>query len=308
MRKILSAIAALFMAFAGLVAETGSASADTPPFWVSHVYMNIGNTASQTQASQYTQLIGSLRAAAGHAWRDGVMQTQSSSDHSLIRLDLAQGNARIALWFTPDNLYLRGFTTTSGATFSFNDFNLQAAMQPATAYGNSDLLPAAATGGTYITLPFSSNYNNLVQVAGRDRAAMPISWNDFFNSFYNLAYADQGTPATNQAIARDLLFMIQYTSESARFNDVFGVMSDIMGNAARFYNGLPALQQEVENDWTQMSRYAINVSNGTNPAPLYVGPNAGNVSSFNDVQRFLALAMGTSGSTSPTGDWNHSEL
>ncbi|MEZ0107948.1 hypothetical protein ABH920_001946 [Catenulispora sp. EB89] len=305
--KVLSAIVAFFTALAGLVVGAGNANADTPPWWVSHVYMNIGPTASQTQQSQYGELIGSLRAASGHAWRNGVMMTQSPSSHSLIRLDLAQGNANISLWFTPDNLYLRGFTAADGATFSFNDFNLQAAMQPAGGFGNSNLLPAAATGGTYYTLPFSSNYNNLVQVAGRDRAAMPISWNDFFNSFYNLAYADQ-TAANNQTIARDLLFMIQYTSEAARFNDTFGVMSAIMGATAVIYNGLPPLQQEVENDWSQISRYAINQSNGTNPAPLYIGPNAGTISSFSGVQRYLALGIGTSGDVSSTGDWNHSEL
>jgi hypothetical protein len=172
---------------------------------------------------------------------------------------------------------------------------------------NSNLLPAAATGGAYYTLPFSSNYDNLIQVAGRDRSSMPISWNDFWNSFYNLAYADQ-TAASNQAIARDLLFMIQYTSEAARFNDTYGVMSAIMLSAAAFCNGLPALQQEVENSWSQICQYAINQSNGTNPAPLYVGPNAGTLYSFSDVQRYLALGIGTSGDVSPAGDWNHSEL
>ncbi len=237
--KVLSAIVALFMALAALVAGVSSASADTPAWTVSHVYMNIGDTASQTQQSQYSQLISSLRAATGHAWRNGVMLTQLPLNHSLIRMDLARGDARVVLWFEPDNLYLRGFTTADGATFSFNDLDLRGYMASPSSWGStSNLLPPAASGGTYYTLPFSSNYNNLVQVAGRSRDNMPITWNDFWNSFYNLAYADQGTPASNQAIARDLLFMIQYTSEAARFNDTFGVMSAIMGSTSANYTGL----------------------------------------------------------------------
>ncbi|SCF73557.1 Ribosome inactivating protein [Streptomyces sp. DconLS] len=126
---------------------TAPAQADTYQWWVSHVYMNVGDNASAGQQAQYAGLITSLRNAAGHSWRSGVMPTQTPASHALIRLDLSHSGATLQLWFTPDNLYLRGFTTAAGTTFTFNDYDLRAAMQPATAVGNNGLLPPRCLGG-----------------------------------------------------------------------------------------------------------------------------------------------------------------
>ncbi|MEZ0090823.1 ribosome-inactivating family protein [Streptacidiphilus sp. EB129] len=308
--RILSAIAALIISLATCILGTGAgtASADTGPYWISHIYMNIGDTGNQSQQSQYASLITSLRYAAGHDWRNGVMMTQTPQTHALIRLDLSRPDgSTIWLWFTPDNLYLRGVTTTSGATFSFNDFDLRGAMQPATAFADSGLLPPAAWNqGAYYQLPFGSSYNSLAQAAGRGRDSMPLSWNDMWNSFYDLAYADQ-TLSNNQSIARDLMFFIQYTSEAARFYDVYGVMSAIMVDPTNNYGNLPPLQQELENSWSQLSQFAIGTSNGTNPPPLYVGPDVPTFNSFGDVQSRLAIGIGPN-DVDPNGDWNHSEL
>jgi Ribosome inactivating protein len=224
----------------------------------------------------------------------------------LVRLDLSYGDTTLQLWFTANNLYLRGFTDTNGNTYGFSDFNLQNYMRytvsPASQpNANAGLLPAAATGGAYITLPFASDYNDMVQAAQRGRDTMPISYNDLWGSWTNLANA--GGAVDSQAFARSLMFMIQFTSESARFNDVYGVMADIMGNFGREYNGLPAVQQELENNWSQISQYAINLRNGTTPAPLYVGPNAGTLYWMGDVQARLAEGMGRPFDVSPTGDW-----
>jgi Ribosome inactivating protein len=310
--RFLGVVAALAITLTAFISGTGTAKADTNQWSVSHVYMGLGNGPSQTQQSQYYGLITSLRNAAGHAWRNNVQMTQLDAIHSLIRLDLTYAGTTLQLWFTGNNLYLRGFTDTQGNTYSFDDYDLQGAMRPASAFSyGGGLLPT----GAFYTLPYGSDYNSLVQQAGRGRESMPISWNDMWGSYSNLANADGANGASDvQNFARSLMFMVQFTSESARFYDVYGVMADLMLNYgtqvgdAGYYYGLPAVQQELENSWSQISQYATNLSNNTNPPDLYVGPSTGTLTSFGDVQARLAEGIAIPTEVSTTGDWWHTEL
>jgi hypothetical protein len=104
-----------------------------------------------------------------------------------------------------------------------------------------------------LPLSFGGNYNSLTQAAGRGRETMPISYFDVWNAIFNLAYED--THNNQQGIARSLMLMIQFTSESARFNDVCGVMSDVMHSSGSSYPGLPMLQQQLENNWASISQF-----------------------------------------------------
>jgi hypothetical protein len=313
---LLGSIAALAMALTMFISGFGTARADTAQWSVRHVYMNLGSP-GQSQQSQYYGLIRSLRDAAGHAWRNNVQMTQLDDIHSLIRLDLTLAGRTVQLWFTGNNLYLRGFTDPQGNTYSFNDYDLQGAMRPASAFSSGgDLLPQAARGRQYFVLPYGSDYNAMTQAAGRGRDAMPISWLALNQSFLSLANVPGTT--NNQSLARALMFMIQYTSESARFYDVYQVMYNVMGNVPGLgdaglgqparYDGLPAAGQEYENNWSQISQYAINLTNGRNPGPLYVGPSAGTLYNFNDVQNHLAEGIGMPSRVSTTGNYRHTEL
>jgi hypothetical protein len=312
----LALIAALAIALTSFISGIGTARADTPQWSVSHVYMNLTVAPGQSAQSQYYGLIRSLRNAAGHSWRNNVQMTQLDDIHALIRLDLTLENRTVQLWFTGNNLYLRGFTDPQGNTYAFNDYDLQGAMRPASAFSSGgDLLPR----GQYFVLPYGSDYNAMTQAAGRGRDTMPISWIALNASFLSLANAP-GTPGSTdtQSRARALMFMIQYTSESARFYGVYQVMYNIMGNvlglgdAGRYelarYNGLPAADQEFENNWSQISQWVINLTNGRNPAPLYVGPTAGTLYNFNDGQNHLAEGIGMPSEVSTTGDWWRTEL
>jgi hypothetical protein len=301
-------IAALAIALT-FISGIGTAKADTPSWTVSHVYMNLGPPGQSAQ-SQYYGLIQSLRNAAGHTWRNGVEQTQTTDTHSLIRLDLtaptANGPATVQLWFTANNLYLRGFVDSRGTLYSFNDYDLRAAMMPASSFtSGGNLLPSAATSnppGPSVILPFGSDYSSMTQAAQRNRGDMPVSYEALANAFLTLA---DGSRSGYLPIARAVMFMIQYTSESARFYDVWQVMNNIMGNTPingvypPAYNGVPAAAQEFENSWSGISQYAISLSNGSNPADYYVGPNAGTLTNFNDVQFHLAEGLGIPSQVSP---------
>jgi Ribosome inactivating protein len=289
------------MALTGvMIGGAGAAQADVPSYSITHVYINLGNAGPSAQ-SQYSQLIGSLRAAAGQAYRDGVIATQYYNVNSLIRLSLAYQNVHLDLLISPNDMYVRAFTNNVGQTFQFNDpdYNLEGVLQE---------IPNNGVSGIS-TLAFGSNYNSMAQAAGRQRDAMPISFNDLTGSVRNLANTTDPYGTNQQAVARSLMFMIQYTSEAARFNDVYGVMSAIMVNYNTVYHGLPTLQQYLENSWAAISGFGQRISANPSSAPLNVN-GVGTLYSWSDVARYLALlllnlALPQEGQS---GDWNHTEL
>ncbi|MER5353680.1 ribosome-inactivating family protein [Kitasatospora sp. NPDC002551] len=301
-RRVL-VFAALLVALATSLLAPGPARADVNDHDIGHVWLNLGSPGSSAQ-NNYAAFVNSLRQAAGHEYRNGVWQTQSQPTSRLIRIDLTSPDGRtVWLWVTPHDLYLRGFTSqANGTTYFFNDFtdfpNLFQALS-----GHLLLPPNHSLS----QLSFGSNYNAMRQAAGRGRESMPIGWNDLTASIDNLASTGYPYGAAQQNVARSLMFMIQFTSEAARFWDVYGVTRDIQGGNRPVYQGLPERQQYLENSWDQISRYAYDVSNNPNTPPVNV-TGVGMFYSFGDVQRWMAMLIGVTSQVSSTGDWNHAEL
>ena len=81
---------------------------------------------------------------------------------------------------------------------------------------------------------------------------MPIGFTELRHSALTLARA--GNPSRgNQSVARALMFMIQITSEAARFNDVFEAVAGVMGSPSRDFTGLDSRLQSLENAWGPIS-------------------------------------------------------
>src|SRR3954465_5136119 len=112
---------------------------------------------------------------------------------------------------------------------------------------------------------------------------MLISMNELIGSVNQLATLQPGG-VNQEATARFLSFLIQFTSEAARFCDVAGVFTDVMTRPDSNYHGLPALQQNIENSWDQITRYAYAVTQ--NPATPSVNiTGVQRFKNFGDVQR-----------------------
>jgi len=271
--------------------------------------MNVGAQGSQTQQRQYAQLISSLRAAAGHPFRNGVMITNPATGR-LIRLTLTdtESHQSVDLWISPDNLYVRGFTASSnGQTYEFNDssYHLTQALDNNGA-GAFVGRGREGAGAGVIPLGYGSDYNDLVRNAGVGRERLNFSFDSFRNAIRTLSTAT--TPA-GTANARALILLIQLTSEAARFHDVYGLGADIMRSSSIHHEGLPMLQQRLENQWSALSNYALRVSNNATTPPLHV-PQVGTLHSFRDVQRYMALLAGAPLAVPGglSGDWRHDEL
>jgi hypothetical protein len=309
--RLLILLATISLAMTTAVfANTSVANADTPGNGVGHVYLNL-NVPGFTAQSQYSSFITSLRNAAGHSFRDGVLVTQGSSN-AIIRVDVtAPGGQVLWLWVTPDNLYVRGFTSAANDfTYYFNDgYNLQ---QEFNALGGNEanpLLPPAYYDT--FALNFGGNYNSLTQAAGRGRESMPISFNDLVGSVTNLATTTSPYGGNQQAIARSLMFMIQFTSEAARFWDVYGLMAAIMNSYGSSYSGLPILQQYLENSWDPISTFGANITANpnTNPVTVRVGTDQWQTFySWGDVKGRMAIMLSTNVQYDYNGDWNSTEL
>src|SRR5579862_3193092 len=122
------------------------------------VYMNFTNLNSEDQREQYEELIGSLQSVASFTYRDTVNMTPSfgsAQNANLIRMQLTDvtsgAGPTIQLWFTADNLYLRGFTNVNGQTWYFNEgqggYSLASAFYSAFGQGGGP-------GGNMAQLPF----------------------------------------------------------------------------------------------------------------------------------------------------------
>ncbi|MGV9708979.1 hypothetical protein [Streptomyces sp. NPDC003483] len=90
--------------------------------------------------------------------------------------------------------------------------------------------------------------------------------------------------------------MTQFLSESARFNDVFGIMNDIVSSQNARYNGMPWLQHSLENNWGPLSNFGIGVNNNENPRPVTVNSQL-TITDWSGIARYLStlLARGNSG-------------
>jgi hypothetical protein len=272
--------------------------------------------------TQYQGLINSLRNAAAFTYRDPVLMTQgtnSEQDANLIAMTLTEftpgrSNVFITLWFTADNLYLRGFTNVNGQTFYFNEgpggYNLATAF-----YAVS---PQFGALGSMSQLGYSSNYNSLTNVAGAGRDSIDLSWQSFYNAFYTLGYYGINSSSTYSGAARSLLLMIQYFSEAARFWDIGGYISNTVQYDVS--GPLPLWMQYLENSWARISQYGVDISQNPSTPPMNVtgmNPNyyGGSYTfySFGDVQRFMAVLLNPGEVNDPAmggynGDWNRDEL
>jgi hypothetical protein len=275
-------VMALMLTIMGLCSVGGTAYADVRSGQVTDVYMNLPDDPNFDMQSQYYGLIDSLRRAAGHQFRDGIPATQSQpipgrTRTGLIRLTLSNRNAHLVLWITPADLYVRGFTNTYGQTFQFNDGDYQL-------FDHLQTVGINVAPGQRRTLPFGSNYNSLSANANRERQQMPLSWTDLYRSWYNLAYGGSW-----RNIARSLMFMIQYTSESARFWDVYGIMARITSTRNAYYNGLPVPLVYLENRWNRISIYGFDVTyDRTGPREIN---NVGVLNGWRDVVRYCAILL-----------------
>lgn len=291
---------ALTLAVTGMIAlNVAPASADTGG-GVSHVYLNVGDSGSAGQASQYSSFIGSLRNTVGHGYRGNTGQTQSySGGLARVTLTLPSSNVTATLWITPQDLYVQGYSDNNGHNFVFSDTPEAVRLQI-----------YAATGYQSVgRLSFSSDYNHMNQAAGRGRESMPISFADVRGSIYNLATESNPYGGNQRNVARSLMLMTQFTSESARLWDVFGVFADVMGNSGSRYSGLPTLQQYLENDWAALSRYGYDISNNPTIGGRHFN-GVGDIYTWDGVARYLALMLGTFTlpQEGPSGDWWHTEL
>ncbi|MCU1247054.1 MAG: hypothetical protein JWQ49_83 [Edaphobacter sp.] len=303
---------------------------------VSSTWMNFTSTPSDTQASQYSGLISSLRNAAATSFRNGVMITPTTSSEqsaNLITMQLTDvgrtdpdtgQNPTMTLWFTADNLYLRGFTNTQGQTFYFNEpsTNGNPGYSLPQAFESTSQGQAFGPAGWMTGLGMSSNYNSLTQASGLNRSNISLGWPNFYNAFYTLAYYGVNGNSSYSGCAASLLLMIQYSSEAARFNDVYGFTSVWVQRYAadNESTSLPLWMQYMENSWAQISNYGWQDSQYAGTAPLNVTgmnpDNSGNsytFNSFGDVQRFIAVMLNNDEVYDPEmgsywGDWKHDEL
>ncbi|MFZ4841795.1 ribosome-inactivating family protein [Mycetocola saprophilus] len=287
-----TAVATAVALVAGSLLPTSAALADPPDFpAVADAWMNIGDAASLSQGTQYYQFIDSVRHAAGHDYRPGVLE--STRTDGLIRVTLGAGNTRVILWLTAGNLYLRGFTAANGATFGFGDYDLR-----------GELLTRHLLHGTYERLAFDSDYTSLAQASGRNRDTMPLSFGGIRGAVLDLGGATTASGHQRPVIARGLLLLVQFVSEAARFYEIYGVMWRMMATPDTLL-GLTPFQMTLENNWGSISNFGHQISNNPSTPPLRIGTGI-TVSTFLHVANLIAILFVGTGAFAGTESGNPS--
>jgi hypothetical protein len=317
--------------------------ADTAPYSNTHVYFNLPDNGQpdQTTVIGWTNFIASIRNAAGHpitgvnGQQTGGYTTQSSGGDNdtaggLIVATLTLDGATIRLFISPRDLYLRGFANNVGQLFLFADTNTN----PANTYDLINAIEqnlatgyAPQMGNSSYTLPFSSNYNSMASANnGNGREALTMNYGNFTDAFWTLASLTQNQSFSDRAhVARCVMFMIQMTSEAARFNDVLGTARLVMGGN-QTQQGLPVFQQYEENSWASLSNYGWNQLNQNYYAQTFNGinPDTGNytvygtgdpltIYNYGQLLNILAILLPGNQVANPdlggvNQDWGHSEL
>lgn len=308
--RFVALFVALFTAAATFILGIGTAHADTGNYRIAHVYVNMRAEWDDPgrMATDFGTFLQSLRNASGHwlAQDTNITQNSDAIPHALIRADLNVTNAaghqtQLRLWYTPNNLYLRGFTTTAidanpaangNVTYYFadSDFNLASEMNYLrSSSSDSGLLPPA----NYQRLPYGGGYTDMGSGPGATRANTQLSYSSVYNSIFQLAYLPRGSEqyGGNNVLttAQSLIRMIQITSEAARFRDVQGWVTQMISNQSTS-GTMPLVQQELENDWRGLSNYA---RSETDSPGHYVGAHVPYVTTRARALGYLALALFT---------------
>jgi hypothetical protein len=213
---------------------------------------------------------------------------------------------RLILWVTPHNLYVRGYTTENGNSFQFSDpdYNLWTTMET---IGPTNLINPPVAQSNRGLLSFGSSYTQLSRAADIGRENLNIRFSALTSAVNTLATADIPYGNDSQGVAQALMFMIQYTSEAARFNDVANIFASIM-QQRDLTRRLPLRDLALENSWDPISNYALRVSQNPRTRPIDV-PNVGNFSSINDVAARVAIILGNANRSIPLiGDPSRTEL
>ncbi|MFE3267155.1 ribosome-inactivating family protein [Streptomyces sp. NPDC059215] len=298
-------------ATATLGAATASASVGQNQ--INHVYMNLGESGSQSQQSQYQALIDSLRVAAsnnGASHYRGNSYISQYADQGLIRLSLHRDNPNrsepdeVSLWIDPTNLYVLGFTNRFNQTWQFNDNRINLAAR----------LSASGFNTSVQTLYFGGAYPSLTASAGVTLDHFSHNYGDILGSVTQLANVTnptggEGNGSNQQWTARSLIVLIQMTVESARLYDINGVFRTAMiGQYATV--GITAFQENIEHGWGQASAYGQTVT-GNPSAPNITTSGGVTWNGWNDVASRIAILNYRTSSLPDKGNsanWRYDEL
>ncbi|MFJ8386600.1 ribosome-inactivating family protein [Streptomyces sp. NPDC094438] len=259
-------LATVLLVVCGQLGGAVAASADpSGPQDMSNVNWTLPPYGTSSAGTAYSNMLASLRSAAGHIFRDDVEET-ATDPQGLVALNVTSARGNVTFYYTAADLYLRGYQAGGNLT-QFTDYNLQRRLNHQ---------------GSVWTFPHDGSYPALVRDAGVNRTALTISTQSLNSAMVDLASNDT-LPA---ARANALLRIIAATSEAARFNGIEVIHAVALNNAS-YSTHLTDEAVAFENNWGTLSNFAHNITNDPTTPPVTVFGNL--FTNWADVQRSVAL-------------------
>jgi len=267
---------AIAAAMAVSFANIAPAHADVPLNGVVHIYLDLEEGPSGLMAQRYTALIHRIRdeVSTNYSHNTGITFPRNDQSHGLLRITVRRGTDSIDFWMRPENMYILGYTI-------WDNYSRQNRTRGFRGYYLREVLNRVGQGwatANYRELSYDGSYDELERyqpgIPIVNRTFQSLSYGNLRTQFDILRRSVQDTPSHGAGAENHrgaIMYFIGMLSESSRLYDVYGQFATAMSRVQTAPNYLGALQVDLENDWSRISRYGREVTNGTFPQPITSG-------------------------------------
>lgn len=264
---------AIAAAMAVLFANIAPAHADVPLNGVVHIYLDLEEGPSGLMAQRYTALINRIRdeVSTNYSHNTGITFPTNNQNHGVLRITVRRGTDSIDFWMRPENMYILGYTI-------WDNYSRQNRTRGFRGYYLREVLNRVGQGwatANYRELSYSGSYDDLERpqpgIPIVNRTFQSLSYGNLRTQFDILRRSVQDTPSHGAGAENHrgaIMYFIGMLSESSRLYDVYGQFATAMSRVQTAPNHLGALQVDLENNWSYISRYGRQVTNGTFPQPI----------------------------------------
>ncbi|WP_406193801.1 ribosome-inactivating family protein [Kitasatospora sp. NBC_01560] len=262
-RRLVGVLLALGLALGLLQTASAPAAHADPSDTITKFDWDIGDLewGGDAAHSNYWYAIDQLHRISGHDIPNHPEVASQLDETTLLPTRLIEarilthGQYRGSLYWWADNLYFAGFYQPAYDN------------HPGTHYGFPDVWPTEFQQATHSVnfqrLPWDGNYSRLPGGGSGERAGRAIGYANLTNALTSIATAATRIQRDPNAFAREMVTIIQATSEAARFGRIF---DNIRGNIRNYTsNAMGSENVDLQQHWDDASTFVYRRLGGQTP-------------------------------------------
>ncbi|MFB7378788.1 ribosome-inactivating family protein [Kitasatospora purpeofusca] len=262
-RRLVALLLALGLALGLSQAASAPAAHADPSDSITKFDWDIGDLewGGEAAHSNYWYAIDQLHRISGHDIPNHPEVASQLDETTLLPTRLVEarilthGQYRGSLYWWADNLYFAGFYQPAYDN------------HPGTHYGFPDVWPTEFQQVTHSVnfqrLPWDGNYSRLPGGGTGERAGRAIGYANLTNALTSIATAATRLQRDSNGFAREMVTIIQATSEAARFGRIF---DNVRGNIRNYTsNAMGPENVDLQQHWDDASTFVYRRLSGQTP-------------------------------------------